>query len=720
MHHTSYDSVMTKPVFFAASRKRGRILGATMGGILGLMVGLVVCSALSLVQSPELASPSQTGQLAASTVSPLKQGGSKVAKLAPKQLALLIEGGPNDETTPRVLDILAKFKIPATFVPTGHQALTESDLVQRIFAEGHEIGQSRRPTSIKATNLAEYLDAKSTLRIVEAVTGHSTRLQVDTANAPMSQMQVQPVIGAADPNGEYIVAAGDSRRTTLDRLGLDRSCVEVQAAKGGFVLVLTERAGQQLATILPQIITDLRGRGYSFTTLSGLLGKHREDVMPVVSSWLDRLYAKGNRLVLKLVRVGGSGDTWHDILEWTFAVGAFLAMLRTIFMVSFALLQNRRNQQIEDAVGDKNRDWGKVSVMIPAYNEVLAITNVITHVLSSNYHNLEVIMIDDGSTDETFAVAQKAFGNNPKVRLLRKPNGGKASALNYGLRFATGDFIVSIDGDTLMQADTISELLHKFVNPRVAAVAGCVKVANPRNLLTRWQEVEYMIGQNLDRQALEYVNGMNTVPGALGAFRREVIKEVGGYQPDTLAEDTDITIRILRRGYLVGYAPKAIAVTEAPETVKQLLRQRFRWSYGALQTVWKHRGAFLDSKCTGFAWFTLPQVMIFQLLLPFLVPLADVVLIASIAGGAGWDVVLYGLIFLAIDCAAAGVALVLAGEGKRLPYLSMMLVSQKFGYRYFVFVPLFKAFIAAIHGRAVGWGHLQRLGRVSQAAASAN
>jgi peptidoglycan-N-acetylglucosamine deacetylase len=254
----------------------------------------------------------------------------------------------------------------------------------------------------------------------------------------------------------------------------------------------------------------------------------------------------------------------------------------------------------------------------------------------------------------------------------------------------------------------------------VAAVAGCVKVANPGNLLTRWQEVEYMIGQNLDRQALEYVNGMNTVPGALGAFRREVIKEVGGYQPDTLAEDTDITIRILRRGYLVGYAPKAIAVTEAPETVKQLLRQRFRWSYGALQTVWKHRGAFLDSTCAGFAWFTLPQVMIFQLLLPFLVPLADVVLIASIAGGAGWDVVLYGLMFLAIDCAAAGVALVLAGEGQRLPYLSMMLVSQKFGYRYFVFVPLFKAFIAAIHGRAVGWGHLQRLGRVSQAAASAN
>ena len=715
MHHTSYDSVMTKPVFFATSRKRGRILGATVGGVLGLMAGLLVCSVLSLVQAPKSTLPLPV-TIAVQPTAPLKATGSKGAKLAPKQLALLIEGGPNDETTPQVLDVLARFKVPATFVPKGHQALTESDLVQRIFAEGHEIGQSRRPATIKAANVADYLDAKSTLRIVEAVTGHSTRLQVDTANAPMSHLQLQPVVGAAAANGEYIVATGDSRRMTLDRLGLDRSCVEVQAAKGGFVLVLTERAGDQLATILPQVISDLRGRGYSFTTLSGLLGKHREDVMPVVSSWLDRLYAKGNRLVLKLVSIGSSGDTWHDILEWTFAIGAFLAMVRTIFMVSFALLQHRRNQRLEAAIGDKTRDWGKVSVMIPAYNEVLAITNVISHVLKSNYHNLELIMIDDGSTDETFAVASKAFGNHPKVRLLRKPNGGKASALNYGLRYATGDFIVSIDGDTLMQPDTINELLFKFNDPRVAAVAGCVKVANPRNLLTRWQEVEYMIGQNLDRQALEYVNGMNTVPGALGAFRREIIKEVGGYQPDTLAEDTDITIRILRRGYHVAYAPKAIAMTEAPETVKQLLRQRFRWSYGALQTVWKHRGAVLDLKCAGFAWFTLPQVLIFQLLLPFLVPLADIVLIGSIAGGAGWDVVLYGLIFLAIDCAAAGVALVIAGEGHRLPYLSLMLVSQKFGYRYFVFVPLAKAFVAAMHGRSVGWGHLQRLGRVGQAA----
>jgi len=714
-----YDSVIAKPVFFATSRRRGRIFAAAFGGSLGLLLGLAAFSGLSLLRGEMRQPDTETVQAPLMTaaswasVTPSEDDGAK-------PLALLIEGGPNAETTPEILDILALEKIPATFVPLGHQALQETQLVQRIYSEGHEIGQPRQPATWRADNLTQQLEVRSTLRILEALTGHSTLLQVESVPASISYLQPQPVMSETAPNGTVIVASAGAQEELM-QLDVNGPLAKTISARDGFVLVLTDKAGDRLAAVLPAIINDLRARGYAFTTLSSLLGKQREDVMPKVNSVMDRFLAKANRMMLSLLSLGTRGNKLHRALEWIFAWGAFLAMVRTIVMVAFAVIQSRRDRLIRAAEVPEGSDGamatrGRVSVLIPAYNEVLAIANVIEHALRSQYPDFEVVMIDDGSTDATYATAEKAFGNHPLVRLVRKSNGGKASALNAGLRVATGDVIVCIDGDTLMTPTTIAELLFKFRNPRVGAVAGCVKVASPRNLLTRWQEVEYAIGQNLDRQALELVNGMNTVPGAVGAFRRDVVKEVGGYESDTLAEDTDITLRILRAGYLVGYAPRAIVYTEAPETMNQLLRQRFRWSYGALQTLWKHRTAFCSRSCPGLGWFTLPQVLIFQLMLPFLVPIADAFMIAGLWSGGGWRVLAYGLIFLAVDLVAAGIALVLAGEHRRLPYLSLMLVTQRFGYRYFVFVPLVKAFMAAIHGRAVGWGHLQRMGRVAQAA----
>ena len=716
MHHMGYDSVFAKPVFFAASRRRGRIFAFLIGGTVALVGGLTLFSLLSLLRERAAIPVDLVGQHSVVPNVQSAEGDDDDDSLAAATpLALLIEGGPNSDSTPEILDVLAREKVRATFVPSGHQALQETQLVKRIFSEGHEIGHQRQPKTIAADNLAEHLESRSTLRVVEAVTGHSTLLQVDPPAAPSLVTQPQPVISTMTPSGGVIVASSDPS-SDLGRSGIAIPPMAQPAkTREGFVLVLTDKAGDQLASALPVIINDLRARGFSFTTFSGLLGKRREDVMPNLSSALDLALAKGNSLMLSLLSIGARGDKLERALEWVFAIGAFLAMIRTVCMVTFAFIQHLRNERQRAAVSTSLSPLGRVSVLIPAYNEALAIVNVIDHVLKSSHRDLEVIMIDDGSSDSTYAAAEAVFGTHPQVKLLRKPNGGKASALNAGLRLATGDFIVCIDGDTLMTPTTIGELLAKFANPRVGAVAGCVKIANPNNLLTRWQEVEYAIGQNLDRQALELINGMNTVPGAAGAFRLNVIKEVGGYESDTLAEDTDITMRILRAGYLVGYAPKAFAITEAPETSKQLLRQRFRWSYGAMQTLWKHRSAFGSRTAKGLGWFTLPQVLIFQLMMPILIPVADFMLIAHLWSGSHWSILGAGLLFLAVDLFAAGLALILAGERKRLPYMSLMLVTQRFGYRYFVFIPLIKALVAAIHGRAVGWGHLQRLGRVAQA-----
>jgi cellulose synthase/poly-beta-1,6-N-acetylglucosamine synthase-like glycosyltransferase len=271
-----------------------------------------------------------------------------------------------------------------------------------------------------------------------------------------------------------------------------------------------------------------------------------------------------------------------------------------------------------------------------------------------------------------------------------------------------------MDGDTLLLEEAVAELLHKFCDPQVGAVSGCVKVARPGNLLTRWQEVEYAIGQNLDRQALEMINGINTVPGAVGAFRREVLAQVGGYHGDTLAEDTDLTLRIIQAGYRVAYAPKAVALTEAPESARQLIKQRFRWSYGAMQTLWKHRSAFANRQCPGLGWFTLPQVFLFQMLVPFLIPIGDIMMLANFTAMVEAPVLSSGLAFVGLEIGAAWVALLLAGERRRLPYLTLVLLTQRLGYRYFTFIPLVKSYVAATNGRAVGWGYLERLGKVVQ------
>jgi cellulose synthase/poly-beta-1,6-N-acetylglucosamine synthase-like glycosyltransferase len=366
-----------------------------------------------------------------------------------------------------------------------------------------------------------------------------------------------------------------------------------------------------------------------------------------------------------------------------------------------------------------------VTVLIPAFNEERVIERSVRQVLQSENVQLEVIVIDDGSRDRTGEVVRQSFGDNPRVRLVQLENGGKARALNHGLELAKGELVIALDADTQFEPDTIARLARWLVaDETLGAVAGNAKVGNRVNLVTKWQALEYVTAQNLERRALARLGGMTVVPGAVGAWRKAAILEVGGYPPDTLAEDQDLTIAIQRAGWKVAYDQSAIAWTEAPQSLHQLARQRFRWAFGTIQCVWKHRQILLTDRPRGLAWIGLPQTILFQLIFAAISPVIDLALIVSIFStvtsihehgytavkGDLAHVAFFWILFAAIDLTAGLIAFAL--ERREQWRLIGWLLPQRIGYRQVMYYVVIKALIQALRGPRVGWTSIKRSGEV--------
>jgi cellulose synthase/poly-beta-1,6-N-acetylglucosamine synthase-like glycosyltransferase len=372
-----------------------------------------------------------------------------------------------------------------------------------------------------------------------------------------------------------------------------------------------------------------------------------------------------------------------------------------------------------------------VAVLIPAYNEEKVIERTIQGALDSDYPNLRVIVIDDGSKDRTLEVARKSFRAEEKagrVVILTKPNGGKAEALNYGLEhIGNAEVFIGIDADTIIAPDAISRLVPHFLNPKVGAVAGNAKVGNRVNLWTRWQALEYITSQNFERRALNTMGAVSVVPGAIGAWRVSAVREAGGYHVDTVAEDADLTMALLRNGYRVEYEDLALAFTEAPTNANALMRQRFRWSFGILQSVWKHRDVFARKGTLG--WVALPNILVFQILLPLVSPFIDLMFI----GGALWyasqkywhpestdpadfqRLLIFFAAFLVIDFLASALAFVLERrqpEAREDGWLLSQVWLQRFAYRQLFSIVLIKTLRRAFQGRAFAWDKLERTAAV--------
>ena len=435
---------------------------------------------------------------------------------------------------------------------------------------------------------------------------------------PETPDQVEPLV-LTSSRGYYTIGIGidpgDWRNPGVDRIV--EGTLDMARNGAGHVVLLHDGGGDRNQTIaaLPRVIDGLRSEGFAIVPISTLLGVGRDVVMPNVP--------EGERASLLVVDAGFLAlGAINGVLQILFIVGLVLGCLRLVVLATLAVGERLRRRTMDAGALS-------VAVIVPAYNEVKVLDRTIRSLLASDGPPFQIIVVDDGSSDGTYARIKELFGEEARVRAFTRPNGGKAAALNFGLRQTDADLVVALDADTLFERQTIPRLAAHFADPRIAAVAGNAKVGNRLNLLTRWQALEYITSQNLDRRAFDLLNCITVVPGAVGAWRRELIVQAGGFSHDTLAEDADLTLSILRNGHHVAYADRAIAWTEAPDTTAALLKQRFRWMYGTLQAAWKQRDTLFRPRFGTLGLVALPNLLLFQVVFPLVSPVMDLELFVS-------------------------------------------------------------------------------------------
>ncbi len=643
----------------------------------------------------------------------------------PGMVALTFDDGPDPRWTPAILDILKRENVPATFFIIGKNGQAYPDLMRRVVDEGHEIGNH----SFTHPNLGEIplslveLELNATQRLIESVVGRSTVLfrppYFGDAEADKPQ-DVEPALIAQnlgyimvgvriDPDDWQLpVTADQIVQRTIDR------AMDSNPETRGEVILLHDSGGDRSATIeaLPRLIHELKARGFQFVPVSELAGISRDQAMPVIPP-NQRVFTRADAVAFFFLSTGG----W--ILQWIFLIGILLGVARLLFIGSLARMQWLRSRRRElTHAGSGYSPF--VSIIIPAYNEQLVIESTIRSLLASDYTAYEIIVVDDGSQDSTSRVVTEKFGNDERVKLFTIANAGKASALNTGLRHAHGEIVIALDADTLFDPQTVGALAHRFYDPRLGAIAGNAKVGNRVNVITRWQALEYITSQNMDRRAFASLNCITVVPGAVGAWRKDLLVEVGGFPSDTLAEDQDLTLQIRRLGYTIGYEETAVAWTEAPHDLRSLAKQRFRWAYGTLQCMWKHRDALFRPRFGTLGFVAMPNVWIFQILFPLISPVMDLMLVYVLVATAfdRWQqptgysstnlqqVLLYYALFLTIDWVSACFAFLL--EKRERWSLLWWLFLQRFCYRQVMYYVMIKSVAMAIRGPVVGWGKLER------------
>jgi cellulose synthase/poly-beta-1,6-N-acetylglucosamine synthase-like glycosyltransferase/peptidoglycan/xylan/chitin deacetylase (PgdA/CDA1 family) len=631
-----------------------------------------------------------------------------------RTVVLTFDDGPNREFTPAVLDILREEHVKAAFFVVGSQVEREPRLLQRVAAEGHEIGNHSfsHPDLGKIAGAEADLQVNATNRLLEAVTGRSTVLFRPPFRSDGCAEVLEDLVAIenGERNGMITVTSNldslDWTRPEPDELVA--YVVRLLEKRDGGVVLLHDGGGDRANTVksLRPLIQTLRARGFTFAQVHDVFGYgDLAMVNPPVSQQHAAFVAS------KTVWYGGT------FLLHAFGVLALLALALGLFRFA-ALAIGAALDRVEE-LRDRDALRGRsklprhlaVSVVIPAYNEAKVIERTILSVLGSRGVDVEIFVVDDGSTDDTADVVSKAFYIEPRVRLVRLENGGKARALNVGFELATHPIVVALDADTIFLPDTIVELARKFDDPRVAAVAGRAVVGNVNHFVGRWQALEYVIGQGIERRAWHLLGVVSVVPGAVGAWYRDRTIAAGGFGTDTLAEDCDLTITLQVRGYRVSYAPNAVALTEAPESVRALIKQRFRWCFGVLQTTWKHRGAMVHAPRGNrvIGMLLLPAILLSHLATPLLAPIADVAAVAAFALGNAHVVIPYAVALMIAELLLTLLAL-------RLDRASIALMSDwlvnRFVYRWLLFIALARAVFAALRGGTVGWGKLVRTGTV--------
>ncbi|MGW5585011.1 bifunctional polysaccharide deacetylase/glycosyltransferase family 2 protein [Streptomyces sp. NPDC003857] len=622
------------------------------------------------------------------------------AQVKPRTIALTFDDGPDPVWTPRILDVLRRNHVHATFFIVGTQAVAHPELVRRIVAEGHQIGihTFTHPDLARLAPWQRSLELRETQLAVAGAAGVTTALlrpPYSSRNDALDNTDWS-VLQQADTAG-YVTVLATQDAEDWQRPGVGRILAQATPhGRTGQIVLMHDAGGDRSQTVaaLSILLPRLKAQGYTLATVSDAVGM----TVPVHPAGFTE-HLQG--LALITVLQGGDWVVWLLGLLM-YAAGA-ISVLRAVVV----LIAARRHRRLRRP--RRGRSWGgpvtePVSIIVPAYNESAGIEAAVRSLLAST-HPVEIIVVDDGSTDGTAELVESL---HLPVRVIRQHNAGKPAALNTGLAAASCDLVVMVDGDTVFEPDTVRMIVQPFADVRVGAVSGNAKVVNRGGLLGRWQHIEYVVGFNLDRRLFDLAECMPTVPGAVGAFRRRALLDLGGVSDDTLAEDTDLTMALCRNGWRVVYEGKAKAWTEAPASLDALWRQRYRWCYGTLQAMWKHRGALAQRGPAGkLGRRGLLYLLLFQVLLPLLAPVVDIF-------------ALYGLIFLdPVRITGLWLAFLLLQfmmglyafrlDGERAgPLWSLPL--QQFVYRQLMYLVVIQSVFTAISGTRLRWQRMERYG----------
>src|SRR5215469_1840994 len=640
---------------------------------------------------------------------------------ASKKLAITFDDGPDPAWTPKILDVLKAKHVPATFFVIGLSANKWPQLLRREYAEGHEIGNHTYShpdwESPNLSNTQIRWELNLTERLIESVVGakpllfrppygidHQPEFAEEVSHLPTAQEMGYIIVGQkVDPHDWKQISPGVPlpARTIVENA--------LREAPEGNILLLHDGGGDRSQTLiaLPQLIDALRAEGNEFVSVPKLIGKTRAEVMLPLSPQ-EQFEARADGFIFGIYH-------WFWVaITAAFILGIVLVGGRTLVIGILAFIEKLRPDRAEISP-----PLPAVTVLIPAHNEESVIVQTVNSVLLSDYPDLHIVVVNDGSTDKTAELLDAHFSREPRVRVIHQVNRGKAAALSVALSQAQTEIVVTIDADTEIEPDAIRKLDRHFADPTLGAVAGNVKVGNRSRWLTRWQALEYITSQNMEKRAFDLLNCITVVPGALGAWRKQAIEAAGGITADTVAEDADLTIAIRRVGWRIGYDEEAVAWTEAPETAGQLIRQRFRWTFGTLQSFWKHSSTLFRWRYGTLGWIALPNIFVFQLVLPLISPLIDLLFLWSVGlwaleklqltwlptlhatTGDLMRSVFFFIGFLLIDVLTCVLAFAL--ERKEDWTLLVPVLLQRFYYRQLMYVVLFRSVKEAVRGRPVGW-----------------
>ena len=617
-------------------------------------------------------------------------------------IALTFDDGPDPKWTPQILDLLARHEARATFFVIGSKVNEHPELTRRILAEGHEIGAHTfsHAELVAVPSWRRRLEMTLTQNAIAGVTGRRATLMRPPFSAEPDAVRADEFTALAEvTRGTYLAVLADHDTEDWRRPGVEAIVNASTPRLGtGAVVMLHDGGGDRSQTVAAVKTLLEEGSGYQFTTVSEGLG------LPAANPPADtaaRLRGHALRLVQTL-------SQWvSSAMILLLGIALTLALLRMVLQLVTATVHARRARRDRRGL----RYLGPVSVIVPAYNEAANIAATVWALHNSDYPWVEIIVVDDGSTDDTAGIVRRL--RLPGVRVVRQPNAGKPAALNNGLRHARGALLVLVDGDTVLETDAVGRLVQPFADPTVGAVSGNTRVVNRRRLLGRWQHLEYVMGFNLDRRMFEIGECMPTVPGAIGGFRRDALRDVGGIPEVTLAEDTDLTMSVIRAGWRVVYQESAVAWTEAPSTLRQLWRQRYRWCYGTLQAMWKHRRSIVERGPAGkLGRRGLLYLLLFQVLLPLTAPAVDAYAVYGLIFLPVAQVAGVWLGFLAIQVLTAAYALRLDREPLRplwaLPF-------QQVVYRQLMYLVVVQSTVTALMGIRLRWHRIVRTGSAAEA-----